>query len=115
VEIPSQVKQPKMKKIFVYSMIACLSLTFVPSQSSAAVKANSTLTTEATDAAAAHALLVRLNEIKTMDKSNLTAPQKKSLKKEVRTIKQQLSDIGGGVYISAGAIILILILLIIFL
>jgi hypothetical protein len=67
------------------------------------------------DAAAANALISRLHEIKAMDISSMSTPKKQELRKEVRFIQKQLSDIGGGVYISAGAIILILILLIILL
>lgn len=97
-------------------MAACMSFTFLPLQSGAATKATTTLVaTNATESAAANALITRLHEIKAMDMSALSAPEKKSLRKEVRTIKQQLSDIGGGVYISVGAIILVLILLIILL
>lgn len=64
------------------------------------------------DSAEASALLLRLDEIRDMDKSKLEAKDKKDLKKEVRSIKRELKDISGGVYISAGALILILLLLI---
>jgi hypothetical protein len=106
-------KLKKMKKIIVFSMIACLSLTFVPGQSMAAATATSTTIT--TESAAASALVSRLHEIKAMDISNMSSSEKKGLRKEVRSIQAQLSDIGGGVYISAGALILIVILLIILL
>jgi len=59
----------------------------------------------------AHIMQLRLNEIHAMDKSNLTAAEKKALRKEVKAIKK-IAD--GGVYISVGAIIIILLLLIIF-
>lgn len=48
-----------------------------------------------------------------MDKSNLNSSDKRILRKEVRSIKQQLKEMSGGVYISAGALIIILLLLII--
>lgn len=95
-------------------MTLVMSFTFIPNQSKAAPASAVTLSA-GTDAAKADALNARLYEIKNMDISNLTSPQKKELRKEVRTIKQQLSAIGGGVYISVGAVILILILLIILL
>jgi hypothetical protein len=47
--------------------------------------------------------------------SKLKSSEKKSLRKEVRSINHKLNAIGGGVYISAGAAILILVLLIILL
>jgi len=98
-------------------MAACLSFTFLPLQSNAAANATSSIVvnSNATEAAAAGVLVNRLHEIKAMDASSLSAPEKKELRKEVRSIKQQLSDIGGGVYISVGALILIIILLIILL
>jgi len=60
-------------------------------------------------------LLNRLYQIDKMDKSNLKSYEKRKLRIEVRSIKSQLREIGGGVYISAGAVILIIILLIILL
>ncbi len=57
----------------------------------------------------------RLGEIKAMDKSKLSSSEKKSLRKEVHSIKRKLKDISGGVYISAGTLLVILILLIVLL
>jgi predicted PurR-regulated permease PerM len=58
----------------------------------------------------------RLYEIKDMDKSNLTMKQKRELRSEVRAIKSKLSDqVGGGIYLSGAAILLIIVLLIVFL
>lgn len=56
-------------------------------------------------------ILSRLEEIKAMDKSEMTAKEKKELRKEVRALKAQAAQIGGGVYISAGALIVILLLI----
>jgi len=56
----------------------------------------------------------RLEEINAMDKENLSRPEKKQLRKEVKSIKRT-QDSGGGVYISVGALILIIVLLIILL
>jgi hypothetical protein len=113
----------KMKKIILVLMATCLSLTLVPVQSFASTtKEPSSLvvtkpveSTESAEAAKAEALILRLDEIKAMDASTMKASEKKELRKEVRSIKRELKDISGGVYISAGALILILILLIIFL
>lgn len=58
-------------------------------------------------------LTERLNVIQGMDYSKMTRLEKKQLKLEVREIKKKITDLGGGVYISAGALIVILILLII--
>ncbi|MCF8449226.1 MAG: hypothetical protein K9G49_05080 [Taibaiella sp.] len=103
-----------MKKITICLMTVAMSFTFIPTQVFAA-KAATTAVSANTESAAANVLLNRLSEIKAMDKSNLTAPEKKELRSEVKSIREQLKGIGGGVYISAGALILILVLLIIFL
>lgn len=60
-------------------------------------------------------LLQRLDEIKNMDRSELTRLEKKSLRKEVKDIKKELAPIKGGVYLSVGAIIIIILLLILIL
>ncbi|MEY8020574.1 hypothetical protein ACA086_01160 [Muriicola sp. E247] len=57
-------------------------------------------------------MLDRLEEIKAMDKSDLKRAEKKALRKEVRAIKTQLRTTGNGIYISAGALIIILLLII---
>ena len=60
-------------------------------------------------------MLNRLDEIKAIDKSNMTSVEKKELRKEVRTIKKELKSTGNGVYLSVGAIIIIILLLILLL
>jgi hypothetical protein len=60
-------------------------------------------------------MILRLEEIKSMDKSNLNATEKKSLRKEVRAIRHDLRESSGGLYLSVGAIIIIILLLIILL
>lgn len=108
-----------MKKITFVVMAIFLSLTFYPGQSTAeTIKKNKPATEvvlNPADAAKVKALEVRLNEINDMDKSDLKAAEKRELRKEVRSIKKQVSEIGGGVYISVGAIIIILLLVIILL
>lgn len=94
-------------------MMAGMTFTFLPVTTIAATKTTATVTTN--DAITANALLLRLSVIKNMDVDAMSATEKKGLRKEVRSIRQQLSALGGGVYISAGALIVILILLIILL
>lgn len=60
-------------------------------------------------------LLNRLDEIQKMDKSDLTNSDKRKLRKEVRGINMKLSHVSGGIYLSVGTVILIVVLLIIFL
>ena len=61
------------------------------------------------------AMYHRMDEIKAMDKSNLTYVQKKELRKELKTIKTQLRTTNHGLYLSLGAIIIIVLLLILIL
>jgi hypothetical protein len=106
-----------MKKIILCVMATCLSLTFIPVPSFAAAteKPSSLVVTTPAEAAEAKTMELRLTEISAMDMSKLKSADKKNLKKEVRSINHKLREIGGGVYISAGALILILILLIVLL
>lgn len=60
-------------------------------------------------------LVQRLEEIKGMNKSELTGSEKKDLRKEVKGIKKEMKAISGGVYLSVGAIIIVILLLILLL
>jgi protein-disulfide isomerase len=60
-------------------------------------------------------IVSRVNEIKAMDKSDLSRAEKKELRKELKSLKSQANAIGGGVYLSVGAIIIIILLLILIL
>ncbi|HEX8608089.1 MAG TPA: hypothetical protein VF679_05560 [Pedobacter sp.] len=57
----------------------------------------------------------RVEEIKAMDKSDLTKAEKSELKSELKELKKQARATGGGVYLSVGAIIIIILLLILIL
>jgi hypothetical protein len=57
----------------------------------------------------------RLLEIKAMDKSNLSSSEKKALRKEVRSIKGHSYYARGGIYLSVGAILIIVLLLVLLL
>lgn len=108
-----------MKKITFVVMAMFLSLTFYPGLTSAAttkVAAPTSLVDQNPNATPeAKVLLQRLDDIDRLDKSNLKSTEKKALRKEVRSIKGQLEAMGGYVYLSAGAIILIIILIIVLL
>ena len=110
-----------MKKITLCLMAICLSFTFLSQQLNAAttdetssvVVTKSAESVEAAEAAEAQALLLRLEEIKAMDKSMLTAEEKKDLRNEVLAIKESLKEVSGGIYISAGVLLIILIVVLI--
>lgn len=63
----------------------------------------------------ARQILARLNEIKKMDKSELTRVEKKNLRIEVKGMKKEMKAISGGVYLSVAAIIIIILVLILIL
>ena len=92
-------------------------LTFQPLLSKAANTSapSSVVVSKTAEATEAKTLLLRLNEINTMDKSKLNSLDKKNLRKEVRTIRHELRESNGGVYLSVGAIIIIILLLILLL
>ncbi len=68
-----------------------------------------------TDAAIASKMMLRLNEIQTMDKTTLSTSDKKELRKELNKMKKQAGDLDKKVYLSVGAIIIIILLLILIL
>ncbi len=106
-----------MKKINMCLIVILLLLNFTPMQLSAENDPVPAKTAEAKriESAEVEALLIRLNDIKTMDRSNLSASEKKELRKEVREAKKQMKKLSGGVYLSTGAIIIIILLLILIL
>jgi hypothetical protein len=106
-----------MKKIVFCLMATCLSLTFLPLQSNAATIAepSSMAATKPAPSAEAKTLELRLNEINAMNKSKLTSSEKKNLRKEVKSISHRLREISGGIYLSVGAVLIIVLLLIILL
>lgn len=97
-------------------MTGLLSLVFIPAQLKADVENVSTsIPAKSADAERANALINRLNEINSMDKTHLNSLEKKQLRKEVRSTKKELKDRNGGVYLSVTAVIIIILLLIILL
>ena len=98
-------------------MAAILSLTFIPLQLKASTtdEPSSLPAPKPSESAEAKTLELRLTEIKALDKKELSASEKKSLRKEVKSINNRLREIGGGVYLSVAAIVLIIILLVVLL
>jgi hypothetical protein len=107
--------QNSMQKHLLYMMAFSFLLSFIPAQLSAETNAMMKDKTIKNESAEAKVLLIRLHEIKAIDKSNLSSQEKKQLRKEVRSLKTSLATINGGVYLSVGAIIIIILLLILLL
>lgn len=109
-----------MKKILFCLMATVMSLTLIPLELNAKPKVTPPPISEPSpvtpaEANRANELLLRLDDIKKSDKSELMSSEKKELRSEVRTINSELKSIGNGVYLSGAAIILIVILLVVLL
>lgn len=99
-------------------MTAMLMLLFVPTHLKAETKKDEAAVsiTKTDEPADADALVIRLNDIKAMDKTGLTSIEKRELRREVRSIEATLNEMGGGVVvISAGSLLIIILLIIILL
>lgn len=101
----------KMKKTRLYLMIMMLSLGAFTTVG--ASEKNPTTPAPKEIPAEIQVMLNRLEEIKDMDKSDMNRAEKKELRKEVRAINTEIRSSGKGLYISVGAIIIILLLIII--
>jgi hypothetical protein len=108
-------KTEKMKKL-TKVMVAALLIMSVHTKLKAGTEV-AIPTTETVQSVAVKAIIVRLEKIDAMDKSNLDSKEKKELRKEVVGLKSELKhyDNSGGAYISVGALIIIILLLIILL
>jgi hypothetical protein len=104
-----------MKKLTLYAMILLVSMSSITTLS--ATEKDSIVATATTKEVPADVskLLTRLDEINAIDKTALNRLQKKELRKEVRVIKSELKEKRHGVYISVGAFIIIILLLVILL
>jgi hypothetical protein len=104
-----------MKKLTLYAMILLVSMSSITTLS--ATEKDSIVATVTTKEVPADVskLLTRLDEINAIDKTALNRLQKKELRKEVRVIKSELKEKRHGVYISVGAFIIIILLLVILL
>ena len=105
-----------MKKAPLYLMMMVLLLGVFPSTTIAAEKNSTTVAPNAKEMPAEiKGMVNRLEEIKAMDKSSLNSSEKKALRKEVRVIKVDLQSSGNSVYLSVGAILVIVLLMVLIL
>lgn len=106
-----------MKKLTLGVMTAFLLLSSMPTALTARTATEPMSIPANTPAVPAESttLTARLDEINAMDKSNLSRVERKQLRKEVRSIKSALAINNGGVYLSVGAIVIIVLLLILLL
>jgi nucleoside recognition membrane protein YjiH len=94
----------------------CLSLifslmAFVPeAQALSKDKEKSTLTAE--EKQRVTEIETRVHEIQAMDFASMKKEERKEVKNELKALKKEVRQVGGGVYVSVGAIIIILLLII---
>ncbi|WP_162127779.1 hypothetical protein [Flavobacterium phycosphaerae] len=103
-----------ISKLRIGALVLTLACT-TPTLASAVTPVATEISNSPSEDAKTEVLLNRLNEIKEMDKSNLSRTERKALRKEVKEIKATMKASGGGVYLSVGAIIIIILLLILIL
>ena len=116
VEINQQIKLSKTRKTLLVALAIMMTTMICPNTKAAFVNRLTVVNLPVIDLAKENSITVRVNEIRTIEKSRLTHEEKKSLRKELRSLKTQLKDLGGrGIYLSAGAIIIIILLLILIL
>jgi len=100
-----------MKKYIFCLMTVGLLLTIHPQITSATNTTSSIVLANSVETDRSKVLLLRLNEIKAMDKSNMTSSEKRVLRVEVRSIQREYRHYGG-VYISVGTVLIIILLII---
>jgi hypothetical protein len=103
------------KNLRIAVLVILIAITLPASSSMITPDAVQTNSAAKTEDPRAQQLLQRLEEIKGLDKSELTRLEKKNLRKEVKEIKKEMKAVKGGVYLSVGAIIIIILLLILIL
>ena len=92
-----------------------MAITLPASSSLIAPDSSQTNSAPNTENARVQQLQQRLEEIKNIDRSEMTRLEKKGLRKEVKGIKKESKELSGGVYLSVAAIIIIILLLILLL
>jgi hypothetical protein len=104
----------KAKNLISIASLVVLLAIALPARSSLALTVPSPVHLKTEDMRAQQ-LIQRLETINSMDKSTMSKSERKKLRKEVKHIKKELKPMGGGVYLSVGAILIIILLLILIL
>jgi hypothetical protein len=108
-------KQRTTKSVILLLLAMTFSLGSFAAPTSNDVIPATTTPSESANAAEMQRLTNRLEEIKAMDLKNMPRSEKRKYGKEVKQIQKKMNALSGGVYISAGALLVVLILLLILL
>ncbi|WP_428329847.1 hypothetical protein [Mucilaginibacter sp.] len=111
------------KKIYLFAVTMMLTLAAFSSHAATVTDNKNTVNKEAIanmtteqKQARIEEIKERVNEIKAMDKSQLTKADRKELRTELKSLKHEANAMGGGgIYLSVGAIIIIILVLILIL
>ncbi len=111
-----------MKKILLFTIVGALMISFstlqaadpvkVKKDKKESVKVNKEQKLSETEI---QVLVTRIEEINNMDKSTLTAREKRDLRKEVRDIKDKVNKNAEGIYIGGGVLLVVIIVLLVLL
>ena len=105
----------KLKNFLEAISIAIVLLITVPAQSFATTAPVTTFADPGKNDAMLKRISARVEEIQNMDKSNLSDDEKKALRKELKGMYKDARGLDQKVYISVGAIIIVILLLILIL
>ncbi len=100
-----------MKKLAYFLSILFLMAAFVPASTAKTPNKEKPELTEEQQTRLAE-IENRVEEIKSSDFSEMSKEERKEMRDELREMKKEAKEIGGGVYLSVGAIIIILLILI---
>lgn len=102
-----------MKRLFIILILFASTqfLVAAPGPDSESSKKGKTELTEAQKERAAE-MQTRLDEIKSMDFKSMTKDERKDIRMELKNMKEEAKRDGNGIYLSLGAIIVILLVLI---
>ena len=106
--------------------MALMILTFYPVRLNADAKPAPVVATKTVESTDISVLIARVETISAMDRSALSSSEKKELRKELRSIKSDLKErsksdsnnrvaTSGGVFVSVGALIVVILLLVLLL
>lgn len=108
-----------MKKLTLCVMTFSLLLLAAPIQLNAAALDSNPIAADSiaiSEKAVVNTLTARLDEIALIDRTKLSPTERRELRKEVRSINKELKAANsGGVYVSVGALLVVIILLILLL
>ncbi len=109
----------KMRKTIFFGILMIFTLSstmaFAGKSSTKAASENSAVLNKTETKLSAEEITVltkRVEEIRDMDKSNMTSMEKRELRKEVKGIKENVRKSGEVIYISGGALLLIILIII---